>query len=50
MSDKIPKAIIEWPHGLTGQPTILPIADTLEQDQEITRILKRALALADNGN
>ncbi len=48
--DQTPKVIIEWPRGLTGQPAIFPIAGTLEQAEEITRIVERALAVAGNGN
>ena len=46
----IPRAIIEWPDGLSGQPTIQPVCDTKEQEEEIFRILVRALAAAGNGN
>ena len=46
----IPRAIIEWPDGLSGQPTVKPVTATQEQEQEIFRILERALAVAGNGN
>ena len=47
---QFPAVMIQWPDGLSGQPVILPVAESYEQEQEIFRIIERALAVAGNGH
>lgn len=50
MQEQILTVIIQWPDGLNGQPVILPVADTLEQEIKIARMIERALSVIGNDN
>ncbi len=42
-----PKAVLEWPQGLSSQPVVIPLGHSLEQSEEIRRLLE---GLLDTGN
>jgi hypothetical protein len=36
-----PKAVIEWPDGLAGPPTIFPLGESFEESEELRRRLEK---------
>ncbi len=44
-----PSVIVEWPGGLSNQPMVYPLGNSLEQSEEIRRLLEGLLQGANEG-